>query len=147
MNEKMDLLEWELTHEDTNKMIMLSFMLGNNYNYNLSLALGFNTGPLNEETFCMTVEELQVHTLPKIIMINRQQRILSYISTGILLLAALMLVIFTIIWDIQFIIEKPFCDVVLLLLLSIGFLIRSKSIIVRRFPYEMNRYKKCFIRK
>lgn len=149
MKEKIDSLEWELTHEDTSRMIMLSFMLdeSNNYDYNLSLALGFNTVLLNEEIRSMSVEELRVHTLPEIIMVNRRQRILSYISTGVFLLAALMLVVFTAIWDAQFIIEKPFCDVALLLLLSIGFLIRSKSIITRRFPYEMNKYKEYLIQE
>lgn len=145
MKERIDLLDWELTHEDTSRMIILSSILDKNNNYNLSLALGFNTVPLNEEALYMSAKELREHTLPELKRVNRKQRILSYISTGVFLLAALMLVVFTTIWDAQFVIEKPFCDVILLLLLAIGFLIRSKSIIIRRFPYEMDRYKDYLI--
>lgn len=57
-----------------------------------------------------------------------------------------MLVFFTTIWDAQFVIETPFCDVILLLLLSIGFLVRSKSIIIKYFPVEMDRYKEYLIK-
>lgn len=145
MKEKMDLIEWELTHEDTSKMLFLASILDRNNSYILSLALGFNTVPFDEEALYMKVEKLQELTLPEIIRINKKQRILSYISTGFFLLASLMLVVFSTIWDAQFIIEKPFCDVVLLLLLSIGFLIRSKSIIIRYFPVEMDRYKEYLI--
>lgn len=145
MKERIDLIPWELTHEDTSKMLFLASILDRNNNYILSLALGFNTVPLNEKTLYMNVKELQEVTLPKIKSINKKQRILSYISTGFFLLAALMLVIFTTIWDAQFVIEKPFCDVILLLLLSIGFLVRSKSIIIKYFPIEMDRYKEYLI--
>lgn len=145
MKEKMDLIECELTHEDTSKMLFLASILDRNNNYILSLALGFNTVPFDEEALYMKVEKLQELTLPEIIRINKKQRILSYISTGFFLLASLMLVVFSTIWDAQFIIEKPFCDVVLLLLVSIGFLVRSKSIIIRYFPVEMDRYKEYLI--